>query len=155
MVSRSRPSRLGSASRPVRDALVDGLSRDYGVHAHEKWRGAFWRLLSLVDLFSHRTGEPAHPVFLKLRFPAYWHYDLLAGLRTLQAADALGDRRAADALALLESKRLSDGTWRTQGRWWKRPGSADGNIEAVDWGAAANVVLTEQAVSVLRAAGRL
>jgi hypothetical protein len=280
MVSRSHPSRRVSASRPVRDALVDGLSRDYGVHAYGKWRGAFWRLLSLVDLgvqpghpgadaaaektfewvadperlaevharridgrvrrhasqegralqacldvglrgdprldtlaeslvetqwpdggwncdrhrhcthssfheswgpifglaryggaedavargaefllqhrvvFSHRTGEPAHPVFLKLRFPAYWHYDVLAGLRTLEAVDALGDPRAADALDLLESKRLSAGTWRAQGRWWKRPGSTDGNIEAVEWGDAAKQVLTEQAERVLHAAGR-
>lgn len=264
----------------MRDALVDGLSRDYGVHAYGKWRGAFWRLLSLVDLgvepghpgavaaaeqtlawvadperlaevlqlridgrvrrhasqegralqacldiglrgdprldtlaetlvdtqwadggwncdrhrecvhssfheswgpilglarygagdstargiefllqhrvvFSHRTGEPAHPAFLKLHFPAYWHYDLLAGLRTLAAADALGDARAADALDLLESKRRPDGTWRTEGRWWKRPGSKDGNVEAVDWGDVANEVLTEQAEGVLEAAGRL
>ena len=262
----------------MRDALVSGLSRDYGVHAYGKWRGAFWRLLSLVDLgvepghpgavaaaeqtlawvadlerlaevrelcidgrvrrhasqegralqacldvglrgdprldtlaeslvetqwpdggwncdrhrecvhssfheswgpifglarygagdavargvefllqhrvvFSHRTGEPAHPAFLNLHFPAYWHYDLLAGLRTLAAADALGDPRAADALDLLESKRRPDGTWRTQGRWWKRPGSKNGNVEAVDWANAANEVLTEQAEDVLRAAG--
>ena len=27
-----------------------GLARDYGVHPYGKWRGAFWRLLSLVEL---------------------------------------------------------------------------------------------------------
>jgi hypothetical protein len=267
-------------SHLARDALVDGLSRDYGVHPYSKWGGAFWRLISLVDLdvepghagavaaaeatltwvasptrlaaihkrrvdgrvrrcasqegralqacldvglrgdarldtlaeslvetqwpdggwncdrkphaqhssfneswgpilglarygavdavsrgaefllqhrvvFSHRTGEPAHPEMLKLHFPAYWHYDLLAGLRTLDAAGELADARTADALDLLEAKRSPDGTWRAQKRWWKRPGSKGSNVEVVDWGAAANELLTEQVEGVLRAAGRL
>jgi predicted NUDIX family NTP pyrophosphohydrolase len=117
-------------------------------------RGAEFLLRHRV-VFSHRTGEPAHPVMLKLHFPAYWHYDLLAGLRTIAASDRLSDPRAADALDLLEEKRRADGTWRTQGRWWKRPGSKGSNVEVVDWGDAANAVLTEQAEGVLRVAGRL
>jgi hypothetical protein len=264
----------------VREELVSGLSRDYGVHAYGKWLGAFWRLLSLVDLgvepghegalaaaeetlawvasprrlaaihrrriegrvrrcasqdgralqaclglglrgdprldtlaeslmetqwpdggwncdvrpavthssfheswgpilglaaygadeavergtefllrhrvvFSHRSGRPAHEALLWLRYPPYWHYDLLAGLRTLTAADALDDERTTDALDLLESKRRPDSTWRTEGKWWKRPGSKGSNVEAVDWGDAAHEILTEQALGVLRAAGRL
>ena len=264
----------------MREALIAGLSRSYGTHAYAKWSGAFWRLISLVDLgvgpghagalaaaeetldwvasprrlaeihrrridgrvrrcasqdgralqacldvglrgdprldtlaeslvetqwpdggwncdrkphvthssfnetwgpimglarygatdavargadfllqhrvvFSHRTGEPAHPTIMKIHFPAYWHYDLLAGLRTLAAAGRLEDARSADALDLLESKRRSDGTWRGQGRWWKRPGSKGSNVEVVDWGEMANDMLAEQAEGVLRAAGRL
>jgi hypothetical protein len=266
--------------RPARDGLVAALSRDNGVHPYAKWQGAFWRLISLVDIgvepghpgavaaaeqtlawiadpahvaevearvidgrvrrhasmegrtlqasldvglrgdprldvlaeslvrtqlldggwnsarhrdcvhssfheswgpifglarygardavergaefllehrvvFSHRTGEPAHPAFLRIRFPAYWHYDVLTGVRTLAAAGAIGDPRAGDALDLLESKRRADGAWRTEGKWWKRPGTAESNVEAVDWGDAANEVLTEQAEAALRAAGRL
>ena len=106
-------------------------------------------------VFSHRTGEPAHPVLMKLHYPAYWHYDLLAGLRALAASVGLDDPRTADALDILESKRRPDGTWRAEGKWWKRPGSNGSNVEAVDWGDAANEVLTEQAEGVLRAAGRL
>jgi hypothetical protein len=117
-------------------------------------RGTEFLLLHRV-VFSHRTGEPAHPTMLKLHFPAYWHYDLLAGLRALAAADALSDPRASDALDLLEEKRGPDGTWRTQGRWWKKPGSKGSNVEVVDWGDTAHVVLTEQAEGVLGAAGRL
>ena len=264
----------------MREALIAGLSRSYGTHAYAKWSGAFWRLISLVDLrvgpghsgalaaaeetlgwvasprrlaeihrrridgrvrrcasqdgralqacldvglrgdprldtlaeslvetqwpdggwncdrkphvthssfnetwgpimglakygateaaargaefllqhrvvFSHRTGEPAHPTIMKIHFPAYWHYDLLAGLRTLAAAGSLEDARSDDALDLLESKRRSDGTWRGQGRWWKRPGSKASNVEVVDWSEMANDVLTDQAEGVLRAAGRL
>jgi hypothetical protein len=262
----------------VREQLVDGLTRDYGVHAYGKWRGAFWRLASLVDVgvdtgrpdvedaaeqvlawlssparlrrihkrriegrvrrcasqdglgiyaclllglrdprldtlaeslvdtqwpdggwncdlrpeashssfnetwgpilglaeygagddarrgaefllrhrvaFSERTGLPAHPKIFALRYPPYWHYDLLVGLRTLLRAGRLGDPRTTDALDLLESKRLPDGTWRVEGRWWKRPGSKGSNVEAVDWGEAANGLLTERATQVLAAAGR-
>ena len=271
---------MASASPLVREALIAGLSRSDGTHAYAKWSGAFWRLISLVDLgvgpghagalaaaeetlawvasprrlaeiherridgrvrrcasqdgralqacldvglrgdpaagharrvarrdavagrrlelrsqatrhtlvvqrdlgpdhgsrpvwamdavgrgadfllqhrvvFSHRTGEPAHPTIVKVHFPAYWHYDLLAGLRTLAAAGSLGDARSDDALDLLESKRRSDGTWRGQGRWWKRPDSKGSNVEVVDWGETADEMLTEQAEGVLRAAGRL
>jgi hypothetical protein len=92
---------------------------------------------------------------MKLRFPAYWHYDLLAGLRTVAAAGSLDDSRTAAALDLLESQRLDDGTWRAEGRWWKRPGSKGSNVEAVAWGETESELLTEQAESVLRAAGRL
>ena len=92
---------------------------------------------------------------LKIHFPAYWHYDVLAGLRTVAAAIGLSDARASDALALLEAKRRKDGTWRPEGKWWKRPGSKGSNVEVVDWGTAANELLTEQAEAVLHAAGRL
>ena len=34
----------------MREALVTGLSKDYGVHPYGKWGGAFWRLISLADL---------------------------------------------------------------------------------------------------------
>jgi len=34
----------------MHDELVAALSRDHGVRPYGKWRGAFWRLLSLVDL---------------------------------------------------------------------------------------------------------
>jgi hypothetical protein len=262
----------------VHDELVSGLARDYGVHAYGKWRGAFWRLASLVDLgaerhpgaraaaeqvlawladprrlarihkrriegrvrrcasqdglgiytclragirddprldtlaeslvatqwpdggwncdvrptashssvnetwgpilglveygetetasratefllnhrvaFSHRTGEPMHPHVVVLHYPPYWHYDVLVGLRTLARAGALADGRTSDALDMLESKRRPDGTWRTEGRWWKRPGSKGSNVEAVDWGTAARDLLTERARAVLAAAGR-
>jgi len=266
----------------VRDQLVAGLSQDYGVHPYGKWRGAFWRLASLVELGvtrndsidaaadsvlawlanprrlrsfptlegrvrrcasqdglalyvlstlgfederlqilaesvvasqwpdggwncdrrpaaahssfnetwgptlglaahgravgdrratvaaetaaefllrhqvfqSHRTGEPAHPALLNLRFPPYWHYDVLVGLVTLTRSVGLDDRRVAAALDLVESRRLPDGTWRTEGKWWKRPGSKGSNVEAVDWGDTANELLTDRALEVLHAGGR-
>ena len=162
------------------------------MHAYGKWRGAFWRLASLVDLGAapERPGvlEAAEQALawlasparlkrihrrriegrvrrcasqdglglylclrlglrgdarldtlaasrmLELHHPPYWHYDVLVGLRTLLRAGALGDARTGDALDLLESKRRPDGTWRVEGRWWKRPGAKGSNGEAVDWG---------------------
>jgi hypothetical protein len=117
-------------------------------------RGAEFLLVHGV-IYSHRTGELAHDVFPQLRFPAYWHYGLLPGLRTLRACGRVDEPRAAPALDLLESKRRPDGTWLAEGKWWKRPGSKGSNVEVVDWGGVANEVLTEQALDVLRAAGRL
>jgi hypothetical protein len=117
-------------------------------------RGAEFLLRHRV-VFSERTGRPAHPILLSLRYPPYWHYDVLAGLRTLAGSVGLDDPRAADALDLLESKRLPDGSWRCEGRWWKPPGSKGSGIEAVDWGDAADELLTEQARQTLQAARRL
>ena len=86
----------------------------------QRERGAEF-LLSHKVFQSHRTGEPAHPRLLAIRYPPYWHYDVLVGLTTLARSVGLDDRRTADALDLLESKRLPDGTWRAEGRWWKGP----------------------------------
>lgn len=112
-------------------------------------------LLAHGVVFSHRTGELAHPTLEKLRFPAYWHYGLVPGLRTLEACGRLDDERVTRALELLESRRLPDGTWRVDGKWWKRPGSKGSNVEAVDWGDLASEMLTEQALRILESAGRL
>jgi hypothetical protein len=273
-----------SSQRLVRNELVAGLSRDYGVHAYGKWRGAHWRLASLVELGvtgggpahaaveevlawlvsprrlasfpnidgrvrrcasqdglalyatcclglaaderlqtiatslvasqwpdggwncdrrpaashssfneswapalglaayaretgnegagrtaeaaaefflahnvfqSHRTGAPAHPAVLRLRFPPYWHYDVLVGLVTLARSVGLDDARTTAAVDLVESRRRADGGWRTEGKWWKRPGSKGSNVEAVDWGETADELLTARALEVLGAAGRL
>jgi len=117
-------------------------------------RGAEFLLRHRV-VFSHRTGELAHPRIVRLRFPAYWHYDLLAGLRTLAEAGHARDPRTADALDLLESMQQPDGTWSVDGKWWKSPGSKGSNVEAVVWGEFASELLTQQARDVLAAAGRL
>ena len=263
----------------MREELIAGLSRDYGGHAYGKWGGAFWRLISLVDLgvqpgdaaaakaaeqtldwvasprrlaeihkrsidgrvrrcasqegqalrgalaaglrgdprvdtlaeslvatqwpdggwncdrrpqvthssfnetwgpllglaaygaddavergaefilrhgvvFSHRTGEPAHAAFFKLRFPAYWHYDLLAGLRTLEAAGRSAIRgRVAHSIS---SRRSAATTARgvSRGSGGSVPARRGATSTFVEWDGAANELLTEQATRVLRAAGR-
>jgi hypothetical protein len=103
---------------------------------------------------STRSGDLMHPQFLRLRYPSYWHYDVLFGLRVLTDAGLVSDPRAADALDVVESKRRPDGRWNANGRWWRAVGGAT-YPEAVDWGRSApNELVTLHALRVLRAAGR-
>jgi hypothetical protein len=105
---------------------------------------------------SERTGATIHPQFLRLRFPPYWHYDVLQGLWVLSRLSKLGDPRAGEALDILESKRHRDGRWRADGYWWKPPGSTESNVEVVDWGRRGpNEWVTLRALRVLKSAGRL
>jgi hypothetical protein len=103
-----------------------------------------------------RTGDVIHPEWLHLHQPAYWHYDVLQGLRAVGAVGGLHDPRAAEALDHVEARRRPDGTWAPSGRvWWRAPGTANSNVEIVDWGRRGqNPVLTRQARQVLAAAGR-
>ena len=52
MASNSPPrSRVWASAPPhVPDEIVRALARDYGVHPYSKWRGAHWRLASLVEI---------------------------------------------------------------------------------------------------------
>ena len=148
--------------------LVQALSRDHGLHPYAKWRGAFWRpdggwncdrrpeathssfhesWAPIRGLWAYGEREAArrgaefllrHRVYCsertglrlehltRLRWASYWHYD-----------------------TLVLSKRRPDGTWRAEGRWWKRPGSKGSNVEAVDWGSTANELLTIACLAVL------
>jgi len=128
-----------------------GLAR-YGATDAAARRAEF--LLEHEVAYSHRTGELAHPTILRLRYPPYWHYDLLAGLRTVAASVGMGDPRLEKPLDALEEKRHEDGAWHIEGKWWKSQGSKGSNVEVVDWGRSANELLTEQAESVLHLAGR-
>jgi len=50
-------------------------------------------------------------VWTRFAFPNWWHYDVLRGLDYLRRASAPPDARAAEAIALVESKRAADGRW--------------------------------------------
>ncbi|HJT64626.1 MAG TPA: hypothetical protein VJ839_07655 [Candidatus Limnocylindria bacterium] len=103
----------------------------------------------------HGTGEPIHPTWLVLHYPAYWHYDILQALVVLDRMGLATDQRATDALDILESRRLPDGRWRPGGYWWSPPGSGRATPEVVDWGRGApSEMLTLNALRVLKAAGR-
>lgn len=76
-------------------------------------------------LFRRRsTGEPilydrkrgpadAHggPVFTRLAFPTWWHYDVLRALDYLRRAGVAPDGRVAEAVELVAAKRDTDGRW--------------------------------------------
>ncbi len=56
-------------------------------------------------------AEPGHPAWTRFAFPTWWHYDVLRGLDYLRRAGVKPDERAAEAIALVESKRDPDGRW--------------------------------------------
>src|SRR5262249_4291368 len=63
---------------------------------------------------SHRTGAVIKPIFLKFSFPPRWHDDLLRALDYCQAVKAPRDERLSDAIDIVRSARLDDGTWPLQ-----------------------------------------
>ena len=103
------------------------------------------------------TGSLVSERFLRLAFPRYWHYDVLFGLAVIAEAGLIGDPRCTDALDLLESKRLPDGGFPAEARYY-RPAHAPTNASLVDWGGTSrrrsNPWVTGAAVSTLSAAGR-
>jgi hypothetical protein len=50
-------------------------------------------------------------VWTRFAFPTWWHYDVLRALEFLRLAGAAADRRVAEAIDLLVSKRTEDGRW--------------------------------------------
>jgi hypothetical protein len=105
---------------------------------------------------SHRTGAVISSGFLRLRYPPYWHYDVLTALRVLAAAGRIGDPRVREALDYVQSRRGADGLWRADGRWWRPAGRRGrGPADVADWGARGpNEMITLNALAVLTAAGR-
>jgi hypothetical protein len=102
-----------------------------------------------------RDGSVIDSGFVELHYPCYWKYDVLFGLKVMNEAGFLADERCEDALDLLESKRLPDGGWPAEGRFY---GAGAGRRPLVDWGGASrrrsNDWVTADALAVLTAAGR-
>jgi hypothetical protein len=110
-------------------------------------------------LFRRRLdGSVISPGFLRLCYPGYWHYNMLVGLRGLADVGLISDDRCADALDRLESKRLADGGWPAETRYYKQSTDIKLGNDFVDWGGTGrrrlNEWITADALAVLRAAGR-
>jgi len=96
---------------------------------------------------SMSTGEPIHPSWTVLHYPPYWHYDVLLGLRLLDAVALLSDPRASGALRIVEHAQRRNG--RFSGRSW----SSSRQPSAADWGRGTeNLLRNEFATAVLNAA---
>ena len=112
-----------------------------------------------------RDGAVMNKRFLMLHYPPYWHYDVLFGLKALAEAELIGDPRCREALDLLESKRLADGGFPAEGRYYrldvqrKKTGRWPSDRSLVDWGGTSkrrmNQWVTADALFVLVAAGRM
>ncbi|MGI8517943.1 MAG: hypothetical protein ACR2ME_06340 [Acidimicrobiia bacterium] len=137
--------------------------------AYARWAGdskAREAALRAAEVFLERKlflrrgdGKPINSDFLRLHYPLYWHYDVLGGLTAMKELGLLADSRSEPALDLLESKRLADGGWPAEAKWYsKSPGTSAGE-SAVDWDGVdktrMNPWVTVEALSVLRAAGRV
>jgi hypothetical protein len=97
--------------------------------------------------------------FILLHFPAYWHYDILFGLKVMAEAGFISNPRCRDALDLLETKRLPGGGFPAEGSY-SRPTRPDlSGYTPAAWGGinrkGLNPFVTADALYVLRAAGRL
>jgi hypothetical protein len=109
-------------------------------------------------LFRRRsTGEPTQAWHVELHFPCYWNYDVLFGLKIMNEAGFLADERCEDALDLLDAKRLPDGGWPAEGRYYGNA-TTPAKRTLVDWGGVnrrrLNEWVTADALTVLAAAGR-
>ncbi len=106
-------------------------------------------------------GDVMETKFTQIAYPPYWHYDVLAGLRLMDAVGRLSDPRCADALDLLESKRLPDGGFTADVKYYKvsQTKIEGSGVSFVDWGGTSkktkNEFVTVHALSILKKAGRL
>jgi hypothetical protein len=96
--------------------------------------------------------------FITMHYPWYWHYDILFGLKVMAEAGWLDDQRCQAALDLLESKRLADGGFPAEKKYYQSNPKAKTGRSLVDWGGTSrtqmNEFVTVEALAVLRAAKR-
>ncbi|RJQ04074.1 MAG: hypothetical protein C4551_11145 [Bacillota bacterium] len=104
-------------------------------------------------------GEVMADDFTRLHYPCYWHYDILFALKVMAETGYIDDPRCAEALDLLESKRLPDGGFPAEKRYWHHREKAGSGLETVDWGPTgktrSNDWVTVDALRVLKASRRL
>lgn len=105
------------------------------------------------------NGQVMNKEFTRLHYPCYWRYDNLFALKVLAEAGFIGDPRCEDALNFLESKRLPDGGWPAEERFYRTGKSPSSGCDLVSWGGVSkrrtNEWVSADALCVLRAAGRL
>jgi hypothetical protein len=111
-----------------------------------------------------RDGSIINDDFVKLHYPCYWHYDIMFGLKVMAEAGFINDERCNDALDLLESKRLSDGNFPAEKKYYQTIDKTNSTrrksgSSLVDWGCTSkkkcNEFVTADALHVLKASGRL
>lgn len=112
------------------------------------------------ELFKRlKNGRVIRPDFVRLRFPNYWHYDILFALQVMNEAEFLQDPRCNDALDLLEAKELQQGGWGAEGSYYRvTRENIPYSRSLCDWGSSGarqrNEFVTTNALGVLRAAGK-
>jgi hypothetical protein len=92
--------------------------------------------------------------FLRLRYPCYWHYDILWGLKVMAEVGVLADTRCDEALEVLTSKRLVDGGFPAEKKHYQVTNPLLSGYSLVDWGGTSlkrmNPFVTVEALSLLK-----
>ena len=109
------------------------------------------------ELFKRQhDGRVIHEEFITLHYPWYWHYDILFGLKVMAEAGWLRDERCQAALDMLETKRLADGGFPAEKKYYQNNTNAKTGRSLVDWGGTSrtqmNEFVTVEALAVLKAA---
>lgn len=106
-----------------------------------------------------QDGTVIRSDFKRIAYPAYWHFDFLFCLKVLAEAKMLSDPRCQEALDLLESKRLDDGGFPAEKKYYRLSKKPGNGVSAVDWGGTSkrrmNPWVTVDALYILKEAGRL
>lgn len=68
-------------------------------------------LLERHLLRSLRSGQVIDSRWTEFSFPVVWYYDVLRGLDYLRSAGLTPDERMADAVAVVQQRRMADGRW--------------------------------------------
>src|SRR2546428_145357 len=165
--------------------LLSGQRADggFGVHPYQKWTGAHWRLVSLVELgipTGFRPAVKATDLVLKWLFgeahlgnvpKINGRYRRCASQEgnALAVCSRLGlgkDPRVvklAESLDIVEKKRGRDGLWHADDYYWnvrRTPLTKSkvlvSNVEVVDWGRnGPSKMITLNALRTLKASGRI
>jgi hypothetical protein len=106
-----------------------------------------------------RGGSVINPDFVQLHCPCYWHYDILFALMVFSETAQIRDERCRQALDLLESKRLPDGGFPAEHRYYRHTRAmVQSQRSLLDWGGVSrrhlNPWVSSRAAVVLHAAGR-
>jgi len=97
--------------------------------------------------------------FLWLRYPRYWHYDILGALIALKAAGSLKDQRCIPALTKLKEMMLPSGGFCVSGKYYQMRHPDKSQFSPVDWGPVRkekmNEFITVEALTILLKSGLL
>jgi hypothetical protein len=102
-----------------------------------------------------RNGRVVSSEFVRLHYPCFWHYDILFALKVMSEVGLIGDRRCEEALRLLKSKRLEDGSFPADGKRYYRVANQGSGSTFVKWGPtgskSSNPFVTVDALGILEA----
>jgi hypothetical protein len=125
--------------------------------AQQAAEGAAGIFLKRQLFLSQSSRSVINADFVALHYPLYWHYDILHGLKVMAESGYINDPACRPALDLLVAKRLFDGGWPAEKKYYRTFDQIENGAELVDWGGTSrkkmNEWVTADAMYVLKSAG--